>query len=80
MEADARSAWESGENAAQGAWDDFKDAVRHGWEEVKDALDMEADYADFETGYRQHYQTTFGNSGSEYDWYSPAYRLSLIHI
>ena len=74
MEADARSAWESGENAAQGAWDDFKDAVRHGWEEVKDALDMEADYADFETGYRQHYQTTFGNSGREYDWYSPAYR------
>ena len=74
MEADARSAWESGENAAQGAWDDFKDAVRRGWEEVKDTLDMEADYADFETGYRQHYQTTFGSSGRDYDWYSPAYR------
>ena len=74
MEADARSAWESGENAAQGAWDDFKDAVCRGWEEVKDTLDMEADYADFETGYRQHYQTTFGSSGRDYDWYSPAYR------
>ena len=74
MEADARNAWESGENAAQGAWEEFKDAVRHGWEEVKDALDMEADYADFETGYRQHYQTTFGSSGRDYDWYSPAYR------
>jgi len=74
VEADARSAWEKGENAAQGAWDDFKDAVRRGWEEVKDALDTEADYADFESGYRQHYQSTFGNSGREYDWYAPAYR------
>ncbi len=74
MEADARRAWESGENAAQGAWDDFKDAVRRGWEEVKDALDMEADYADFETGYREHYQTTYGNSGRDYDTYGPAYR------
>lgn len=74
MEADARSAWESGENAAQGAWEEFKDAVRHGWEEVKDALDLEADYADFETGYRQHYQTTYGSSGRDYDWYGPAYR------
>lgn len=74
LEADARREWEQGENAARGAWDDFKDAVRQGWENVKDALDMEEDYADFETGYRQHYQTTFGNSGRDYDWYGPAYR------
>lgn len=74
LEADARRSWESGENAAQGAWEEFKDAVRSGWEQVKDALDMESDYADFETSYRQHYQTTFGNTGRNYDWYSPAYR------
>lgn len=74
LEADARTSWEKGENAVQGAWDDFKDAVRRGWEEVKDAFDVEADYADFETGYRQHYQSTYGNSGREYDWYGPAYR------
>ncbi len=74
VEDSARNTWETGENAARGAWDDFKDAVRRGWEEVKDAFDMEADYADFEPGYREHYQTAYGNSGRDYDWYGPAYR------
>jgi len=74
LEADARSGWEQGENATVGAWNDFKDAVRRGWEQVKDALDLESDYADFETGYRQHWQDSYGNSGHDYDWYGPAYR------
>ena len=74
FESEARRGWEQGEYAARGAWDDFKDAVRRGWEQVKDALDMEADYTDFETGYRHHWQTSYGNSGRDYDWYGPAYR------
>lgn len=74
FEAEARRGWEGGEYAAHGAWEDFKDAARRGWESVKDAFDVESDYADFETGYRQHYQTTFGSTGRAYDWYGPAYR------
>ena len=81
FEADARSAWEQTEGAAGRAWDDFKDAIRRGWEDVRDAMDMEADYAEFEPTFREHYQLKYhgqNGTGREYDWYEPAYRYGYI--
>lgn len=81
FEADARREWEQTESAAGRAWDDFKDAIRRGWEDVRDAMDIEADYAEYEPTFREHYQTTYyGNNGAgrAYDWYEPAYRYSYV--
>jgi hypothetical protein len=77
LEAEARSGWAKTEFAAERTWDAVKAAVRQGWEQVKDALDFDSDYADFEPGFREHYQTRFGASGREYDWYSPGYRYGF---
>jgi hypothetical protein len=79
VEAEARAGWEKTENAAGRAWDDLKDAVRQGWEEVRDALDLEADYADRETGFMEHYETQYrGLNQHDYDWYEPAYRFGYV--
>lgn len=77
VEADARSGWEKTKDAAQGTWEDFKDAVRSGWEGVREALDMDADYAEFQPYYREHYTETFSTRGHDYDYYDPAYRYGF---
>ncbi len=74
LEADARQGWARTEFAAGRTWDDIKDAVRQGWEQVKDAFDFDSDYLEFEPGFREHYQTRYGTSGRDYDWYGPGYR------
>lgn len=39
------------------------------------------DYSTYTPAYREHFQTTYGNSGRDYIWYDPAYRYgySLAH-
>lgn len=76
VEAAASRGWTETEFAAERAWDDLKDAVRRGWEEVKDAMDFDfdSDYALFEPGFREHYQTQYGGRGHNYDYYAPDYR------
>jgi hypothetical protein len=79
VEAEARAGWEKTEHAAERAWDDLKDAVRQGWEEVRDALDLEADYAEREPGFMEHFDTQYRNQNlHDYDWYEPAYRFGYI--
>lgn len=74
LETDARHGWAKTEFAAERTWDDVKDAVRQGWEQIKDAFDFDSDFLEFEPGFREHYQTRYGTSGREYDWYGPGYR------
>lgn len=74
IEADVRADWEKTEFAAGRTWNDFKDAIRYGWEQVRDALDFDDGYGLFEPGFREHYQTQYGNLGHDFDAYSPAYR------
>lgn len=81
LEADARRGWEQTESAAGRAWDDFKDAIRRGWEDVRDAMDMEAEYAEYEPTFREHYELTYhhnNGAGRAFDWYEPAYRYGYI--
>lgn len=41
---------------------------------TQDTLGENMAYQDYDTGFRRHFQTTFGNSGYSYDQYEPAYR------
>jgi len=51
-----------------------------GWPEVASSAEDDDDnyfdneYSFYETGYRQHYDTNFANSGYTYEQYTPAYR------
>ncbi|MFO7664894.1 MAG: hypothetical protein R6X18_20205 [Chloroflexota bacterium] len=78
LEVEARREWDQSESALGRTWDDIKDAVRRGWEDVMDALDIETDYAEMETVYRDHYNTQYRTGSHTYDWYEPAYRYGFI--
>lgn len=44
---------------------------------VDDEDQFDDDYAVYEAGYRQHYQTNYVNSGYPYEQYAPAYRYGF---
>ena len=65
VESDLRSDWDTRSGSSAGAtWEKMKSAVKQGWDRMTDDDD---DY------YRSHYSSTYGNSGSSYDTYKPAY-------
>jgi stress response protein YsnF/uncharacterized membrane protein len=80
LEPEFRRSWEERQ---AGTWDQYKDAIRHGWDKVRgqDTGYVGTAHATDTTGFnvydadfRRHYSTTFGKSGSPYDYYMPAYR------
>jgi uncharacterized protein (TIGR02271 family) len=65
VETDLRSDWDTRSGSSAGStWEKMKSAVRHGWDRMTDDDD---DY------YRNHYSSTYGSSGGDYDTYRPAY-------
>ncbi|MGX4644174.1 YsnF/AvaK domain-containing protein [Massilia sp. SYSU DXS3249] len=67
VESDLRTDWESRSTgrSAGSTWEKMKAAVRHGWDRMTDDDD--------DSYYRNHYTSTYGNTGSSYDTYKPAY-------
>lgn len=55
----------------ESTWDQVKDSARHAWEEVKAAF---GSYDEYESDFRRHYETTYGENGRDYADYEPGYR------
>ena len=80
LEAEARHDWEVRHPST---WERFKDAVRYGWESLPGTgtvgsqtarpMDKE-DFATYSDTFRKHYVTAFGDRGTAYTDYEPAYR------
>lgn len=78
VETDLRSGWDNridgtrdfsttgSDSSEPSAWDRVKGAVRHGWDKVTDDTDDD-------TRYRNHWNSTYGATGGDYDEYRPAY-------
>jgi hypothetical protein len=80
LEADARRDWELRHPST---WERFKDAIRYGWESLlgtgtvgsQGARPMaKEDFATYNDNFRKHYVTAFGDRGTAYTDYEPAYR------
>jgi hypothetical protein len=71
-ELDLKNDWHSKYGAHGGAstWERFKAAVRHGW----DKMTGDTTHAHDDSGYRTHWSSTYGTSGTSYDDVAPAYR------
>jgi len=80
LEADARQDWEARHPST---WERFKDAIRYGWESitgngtersnVSQTMHRE-DFTTYSDDFRKHYVTAFGDRGTAYTDYEPAYR------
>jgi uncharacterized protein (TIGR02271 family) len=80
LEADARRDWEA---RHPNTWDRFKDAIRYSWDtltgdrtarsNVVRPMDSE-EFTTYSDDFRQHYVTAFGDRGTAYPEYEPAYR------
>jgi uncharacterized protein (TIGR02271 family) len=80
LEADARRDWELRHPST---WERFKDAIRYGWESLPGTgtvgsqtarpMDKE-DFTTYSDNFRKHYVTAFGDRGTAYTDYEPAYR------
>ena len=80
LEADARRDWELRHPST---WDRFKDAIRYGWESLtghgtarpRDARTVDrTDFTAYSDNFHTHYVATFGDKGTVYSDYEPAYR------
>ncbi|HEU4851690.1 MAG TPA: hypothetical protein VFT37_06000 [Telluria sp.] len=65
VESRVRTDWEAKHPGS--AWERFKNAIRHGWEH-KTVPDDDDSY------YRSHWKLNYGDEGSNYDEYAPAYK------
>ncbi|HEY5865523.1 MAG TPA: YsnF/AvaK domain-containing protein [Candidatus Tectomicrobia bacterium] len=79
LEAEARRDWEA---RYPYTWDRFKDAIRHGWESLtghgtarpRDARTVDrTDFTAYSDDFHTHYVATFGDKGTVYSDYEPAY-------
>jgi uncharacterized protein (TIGR02271 family) len=80
LEAEARRDWEARHPST---WERFKDAIHYGWESitgngtaranVSRTMDRE-DFTTYNDDFRKHYVTAFGDRGTAYTDYEPAYR------
>jgi len=66
-ETDLRSDWDSRYPSDNGVstWDKTKAAVKHGWDRMTDDDD--------DSYYRNHYASSYGTTGDDFDTYKPAY-------
>jgi uncharacterized protein (TIGR02271 family) len=80
LEADARRDWELRHPST---WERFKDAIRYGWESLSGAGTVgsqtarpmdKKDFTTYSDNFRKHYVTAFGDRGTAYTDYEPAYR------
>ena len=68
-------------HTARQGWEEVKDTARDAWQETKEAVGLDYDYDDddydtFDARFREHYNTSYANSGYDYDTaYAPAYRF-----